>query len=393
MAFEFIRQALDKRRDEHLLRELTVVESANGALMQVGKEHYLNFSSNDYLGQRHDPVVLQAQLQGTIDFGAGSGASPLVTGHTQAHQDLQDYLAQQLGYEAVLLFSSGYAANQSLCQALLSQNVSVFADKLMHASFMEGAKSHCQAFKRFRHNDLHHLADLIEGQGGDKIIVTEGVFSMDGDQAPLVELVAFAEHHNAWLMVDDAHGFGVLGSAGLGSLQQHGLTSEQVPIFMGTFGKAIGTSGAFVAASQDVIDYLINFAKHYIYSTAMPASQAVATLASIQSLQDGQKQTLLRQRIAQFRQLCDVHGIALMPSETAIQPVRINDPKQCLAISEKLRALGLWVTAMRYPTVPKGQDRLRITLSASHQPKDIEALVDGMVLVGLAKQSKEPVYD
>lgn len=383
MAFDFIAQTLNARKQQHLFRKVSVVESVRGAMIEVQGQHYLNFSSNDYLGQRQNPLVLQAYLQGVVDYGAGSGASPLVTGHTRAHQQLQDYLADKLGVEAVLLFNSGYAANQAICQALLSQGVSVLADKLMHASFIDGARAHCKHFKRYKHNDLIHLHQLLQACSGDCLIATEGVFSMDGDQAPLAKLAECANTHNAWLMVDDAHGFGVLGEQGMGSVSAQSLFASDVAMLMGTFGKAVGTGGAFIAASQNLIDYLCNFGKHYIYSTAMAPAQAMATQASIESLADGAKQQQLDDNIRFFLSLCEDAGVQLMPSTSAIQPVLIHDAAKCLAISDKLRGLGLWVTAMRYPTVAKGQERLRITLTVDHLRADIEALVDGLVLCGL----------
>ncbi|MFT6990092.1 MAG: 8-amino-7-oxononanoate synthase [Paraglaciecola sp.] len=401
MAFDFIASALDKRRNEGLFRSRNTLDSAAGPLIEIGGQHYINFSSNDYLAMRRSSVVAQAWVDGISEYGGGSGASPLVTGYTKAHQALEEYLASELKRDKVLLFNSGFAANQAVCQTLFSQAAfnhsrihnqadlndkdAIIADKLMHASFIEGAQASKAKLTRFNHNDLEHLELVLNSVDTQKsqntLVATEGVFSMDGDQAPLSEMVSLTKHAKAWLMVDDAHGFGALGKHGLGVIETHNLSQQQVPILMATFGKAIGTAGAFVAGSHDLIDYLINFAKHYIYSTAMPAAQAHATLASLQAKQTAERRTILAERIEQFKLLANTAGIALMPSNTAIQPVFIGDAEKALAASEKLKALGLWVTAIRYPTVPKHTDRLRITLTAGPETRDIEALVDGLQIV------------
>ena len=395
MAFDFIASALDKRRSEGLLRTRHTIDSAAGSLIEIAGQHYINFSSNDYLAMRRSSVVAQAWVDGISEYGGGSGASPLVTGYSNAHKALEEYLASELKRDKVLLFNSGFAANQAICQALFSQaafNQShsnhkdvIIADKLMHASFIDGAKASNAKLTRFKHNNIEHLQMLLNStetqNSQNTLVATEGVFSMDGDQAPLPDIVAMSKQANAWLMLDDAHGFGTLGKHGMGVIETHNLSQQQVPILMATFGKAIGTAGAFVAGSHDFIDYLINFASHYIYSTAMPAAQAYATLISLQVKQSSERRVILAQRIAQFKSLANKAGLSLMPSNTAIQPLLIGDSEKALVISEKLKALGLWVTAIRYPTVPKHTDRLRITLTAGHEPRDIEALVDGLQLV------------
>ncbi|MDC0602280.1 8-amino-7-oxononanoate synthase [Aliiglaciecola sp.] len=381
MAFAFIQSSLAKRQQQHILRKRTLVDSSAGAMMTVDGSHYINFSGNDYLGQRQNMAVMQAWVDGISEYGVGSGASPLVTGHTRAHDELECYLAQNLGREKALLFNSGFAANQALCQALLHKDSLVVSDKLMHASFIEGAMHSNSAYTRFNHNDLNHLSHRLKDKKADTLVATEGVFSMDGDQGKLSEMSQLCTHNNAWLMVDDAHGIGVFGSRGLGSVEALGLSQHQVPIVMGTFGKAIGTAGAFIAGSANLIDYLINFAKHYVYSTAMPPALASATLASFKQIQDGEQQTKLHNHISLFTTLCKQAGIKVMPSTSAIQPVLMGNPEACLEASLRMRELGLWVAPIRYPTVPKGQDRLRITLSASHHQSDIEALVDVLQLV------------
>ncbi|MGS2721228.1 aminotransferase class I/II-fold pyridoxal phosphate-dependent enzyme [Paraglaciecola aestuariivivens] len=389
MAFDFIQQSLQQRRAEGLLRSRTTISSASGPLIEVDGQHYLNFSTNDYLGMRRSQVVAQAWLDGLTEFGAGSGASPLVTGYTSAHQALENYLASKLKREKVLLFNSGFAANQAICQALFNQvNVqkdgAIIADKLMHASFIEGAQSSGIDFSRFNHNQVAHLKQLLVKQTSRKkhiLVATESVFSMDGDRADLAQIQPLCAEHNAWLMLDDAHGFGVLGANGMGVVEEHCLSQEQVPIVMGTFGKAVGTAGAFVAGSHDFIDYLINFARHYIYSTAMPAAQAYATLQSLDSTSISENRQKLTAGIALFKTLASQAGLPLMPSDSAIQPLLVGDPVQAIQASEELKKLGIWVSAIRYPTVPKHTDRLRLTLSSNHNEADIKALIDALQLV------------
>jgi 8-amino-7-oxononanoate synthase len=392
VAFEFIQESLAKRRQQHLLRKPVVVESSVGAMVTIDGRHYLNFSGNDYLGQRQSPEVMRAWVEGISEYGVGSGASPLVTGHTRAHQQLQDYLAEHLQRDSAILFSSGFAANQGITQALMytdkrndrgdntQVDKRVICDKLMHASFIDGAM-HCgAAFQRFKHNDVAHLDSLLSTSQTDTLVATEGVFSMDGDAGNLAAIQAACERHKAWLMVDDAHGLGIKGKTGLGSVQAANLNQQQVPIVMGTFGKALGTSGAFIAGSDDLISYLHNFAKHYVYSTAMPPALASATLASFKQIADGEKQSILLQHIDRFKSLCATANIPLMLSQSAIQPVMVGDPETCMRVSRELKDLGIWVSAIRYPTVPKHTDRLRITLSASHHDSDIDALVDALQL-------------
>ena len=388
MAFSYIAEALKQRHEQQLWRSRHCIDSAHGALIEVDGQHYLNFSSNDYLGLRRSNVVAQAWIDGVSEYCGGSGASPLVSGYCKAHRELEEYLATALNRDKVLLFNSGFAANQALCQALFGSAAEqlpnlIVADKLIHASFVDGAQGCHAQFKRFRHNDTGHLRTLLashaEKQPDSNILLaSESVFSMDGDRAPIAELQQLAAQYQAWLMLDDAHGFGVLGQTGLGVCELHQLSQQQCPVLMATFGKAIGTAGAFIAGSAELIDYLVNFARHYIYSTAMPAAQAHATLASIKANVDPARRQLLEARINQFRQLASQAALPLAESDTAIQPILLNNSAQALVFSQRLRQLGIWASAIRYPTVPKGSDRIRITLSAVHQERDIEALVDAL---------------
>lgn len=380
-------ERLATQKEQHLLREHTLISEDYDGVIQVNGQHYLNFASNDYLGLRQNQNVLQSFVEGLAKYGAGSGSASLVTGHTQAHAELSATLATALNRDAVLLFSSGFAANQAICHALLQKNDAVVCDKLMHASFIEGALTSPATLTRFRHNDMSHAESTIlkaqqkHHSSGELLLASEGVFSMDGDQAYLPELVALSKQYSAYLLIDDAHGFGVLGEQGLGSVEVHQLSQTDCPVLMGTFGKAVGTSGAFVAGSQDFIDYLKNSARHYIYSTAMSAANACATLESLRCIVAGAERQRLQANIHQFKTAASSKGLRLMASDTAIQPLLIGDPALALQASAYMKKLGLWVTAIRTPTVPPGTDRLRITLSALHQAKDIEALVDGLALM------------
>lgn len=384
MALGFLQSELDDRKQTGLYRQRNEVSSTVGTMIEVEGRHFINFSSNDYLGQRQSPNVMQAWVEGIALYGVGSGASPLVTGYTTAHKELESYLAEALNREAVILFNCGFSANQAVCQALLNKSRWAVADKLMHASFIEGATNSDAALKRFKHNDLNHLLHILAQAPQDSLIATEGVFSMDGDNADIAGILPLIDPQRHSLMLDDAHGFGVLGETGMGSAEQWTLSQQQVPILMGTFGKAIGTAGAFIAGSQALIEYLVNFAKHYIYSTAMPPAQAVATLHSLKQIRGGEQRDALNENIVLFKSLASEAGIALMNSNSAIQPVIVGDARKSLSMSEKLKSLGIWVNAIRSPTVPKGADRLRVTLSAAHSSQDIGALVDALQIASEA---------
>ena len=422
MAFHWLDDSLSARAEQGLLRQRHCQQYEKDSIICINGEHYLNFSSNDYLGMRQHEGVLQSWVEGLAQFGGGSGASPLVTGHTQAHLALEAYIADGLNREAALLFNSGFAANQALCMALFphmshpNKSASaghIIADKLMHASFLEGAQcvSDSAKLRRFKHNDLSHLESLLSsvcqsqvpdavGNSGanqqDTLIASEGVFSMDGDVAPCEDIAELAAKYNAWFMLDDAHGMGVLGENGFGTAEALNLSQQQVSIVMGTFGKAVGTAGAFIAGSQTLIDYLVNFSKHYVYSTAMPPAQAVATLYSLTHIaSDTARRETLHNNIAYFRdsfqkrfgQTLNTSAkgdasieITLGQSQSAIQPIIVGSPERAVALSEGLKQRGIWATAIRQPTVPKNQDRLRITLTSNHTSQDIDVLLDALEL-------------
>ncbi len=379
MAFEHLNQVLAERKQQGLLRQRKNASSVCGREICVDGRQLLDFSSNDYLGMQHNSQVKQAWIAGVGKYGNGSGASPLVTGFSPAHHELETYLAKSLNREAVLLFNSGFSANQALCQALLSNGDTIVADKLSHASLIDGALSCNGKLLRFRHNDLEHAETQLCKASGNTLLVTEGIFSMDGDSAPLQQLSELACKYNAWLMVDDAHGFGWLGDSGLGSVEVHGLSQDELPVYMATFGKAIGTAGAFIAGSQALIDFLVNHARHYIYSTAMPASQAFATLASVKQIQsDSESRQRLKDNIAWFKACAVEQGLRVLPSDSPIQPVICGGNEQAVEASTSLNNKGFCVVAIRPPTVPKGTSRLRVTLSAQHTQQDISALVSSI---------------
>ncbi|CNK33656.1 8-amino-7-oxononanoate synthase [Yersinia mollaretii] len=372
-----IERGLQQRRDAAAYRTRQLNEGANGRGLQADGRHYLNFASNDYLGLSQDAAVIAAWQQGAQRYGVGSGGSGHVTGYSQPHAQLEQQLADWLGYPRALLFISGYAANQAVLAALMEADDRILADKLSHASLLEAAAHSPAQLRRFAHNQPDSLQKLLgKPCGGQTLVITEGVFSMDGDCAPLAALQQHTTAAGGWLMVDDAHGIGVQGEGGRGSCALQGVKPELLVV---TFGKAFGLSGAAVLCQEPVAEYLLQYARHLIYSTAMPPAQAIAlqtALLRIQQADDLRQQ--LQQRIAQFRRGAAELPLSLGASETAIQPLLVGDNAQTLALAEQLRAAGLWVTAIRPPTVPPGGARLRITLSAAHQPEDIDRLLEGL---------------
>ena len=375
-----LQQALQERADAGLLRSRQRLDASSGCRICIGGREYINFSSNDYLGAASAPEICSAWQQGLKRWGCGSGASPLVTGYTSAHADLEQALAQWLGVEAVLLFSTGFAANQTVIKSLLSQKHQLWQDRLNHASLQEAGAMSPARMRRFQHNDMEHLHTLLAPASG--LVVSEGVFSMDGDQSPCARLLEMTHQSGNWLMIDDAHGFGVHGAQGRGTLALQGVEPSKVDIIVGTFGKAFGTAGAVGAGSRLLVDYLVNFARDYVYSTHMPPSQAVATLAALEWIQQADEQReYLQSLIREFRVGIAACGLELMPSATAIQPIIIGDSDQALAFAAALRDAGVWVTAIRPPTVPAGSARLRITLTAAHSRDDVGRLLDSIASV------------
>jgi len=337
----------------------------------------VNFCSNDYLGLAKNETVIAAFKKAADIYGVGSGSAHLICGHSYAHHALEEELAQFTGRERALLFSTGYMANVGTINALLKQGDSVFEDKLNHASLLDGGLSSVAHFKRYPHADLKQLEKLLTGANGQKLIVTDGVFSMDGDVAPLHELAKIATQKSAWLMVDDAHGFGVLGKMGGGLVEELNLTQNDVPILMGTLGKAFGTFGAFIAGSETLIETLIQSARTYIYTTALPPAIAEATRASLKIIiHETWRREKLQSLITQFKTGAAQLNLPLMPSDSPIQPLLIGDSFRATQMSEQLLNAGFLVSAIRPPTVPKNKARLRITFSALHESEDVARLLE-----------------
>ncbi len=468
MPFAVLQRELDERAAQGLLRNRRTLDTPQSPHITMDGKPYLAFCSNDYLGLSNHPQLVAAMQQGAQQWGVGAGAAHLVSGHFGAHHQLEQQLAAFVGKPAALLFSTGYMANLGVVQALVGKGDTVFADKLNHASLNDAMLLSRAEVKRYRHGDISHLAKLLEEtdnapvnrgeQGGmqgaaqratrhaglvgeerastrhssafaqqvgrgvkRKLVITDAVFSMDGDIAPLRELLALCEQHDAWLYVDDAHGFGVLGEQGRGVVSHFGLDGgpgrpserdemqgaaeratthtalvgeERVStrhgrspaqpgferiIYMATLGKAAGVSGAFVAAEQVVIDTLVNHAHSYVYTTAAPPALSSALSQSLQLIAQGDgRRAHLHKLVAQLRKGLSDLPWQLMPSDTAIQPLLIGDNQEALKLSEGLRSRGIWVAAIRPPTVPQGTARLRITLSASHTEDDVARLIGAL---------------
>ena len=379
MPFPELEAELRELETQGLLRSRRVLQSAQGAHIKVDGRDYLAFCSNDYLGLAGHPQLIDAACSGAAQYGVGAGASHLIVGHSAAHHQLEQALAQFLDLPQALLFSTGYMANLGIVSALLGRNDVVLADKLNHASLNDAALLARAQFVRYNHCDLAHLEQaLSKAQGRRKLVVTDAVFSMDGDIAPVPQLLALCDRYDATLLLDDAHGFGVLGEHGRGVLEHFNVQSSCI-IYMATLGKAAGVFGAFVAGSEALIQTLIQRARTYIYTTALPPLLATAVLASLQLLrQEDWRRTHLRALIATFREHLATQRWHLLPSDTPIQALIIGSNQEALAVAEALRGAGILVPAIRPPTVPKGQARLRISLSAAHTQEDVRRLCDSL---------------
>ncbi len=375
-----LQRLLDEKKRQHLYRSRRITSSAQAPVMTVDGRSLLNFCSNDYLGLAHDPELIQAFKTAADEFGTGSGAAHLVNGHSCHHHELEEALADFTGYPRVLLFSTGYMANLAVAQALLEPGNAVFQDRLNHASLLDAGILSRARFQRYTHADAAALAHKLQrSKAAEKLVLTDGVFSMDGDLAPLPSLAETCRRHDAWLMVDDAHGIGVLGASGRGSLEHHGLSASDVPILMGTLGKALGTAGAFVAGSEALIEYLIQTARPYIYTTAMPAALAAATRISLKKVIDEpQRREQLGALIARFRQGAGQLGFPLLDSPTPIQGIVLGEASAAIEASNRLLDQGILVTAIRPPTVPQGTARLRVTFSAKHSARHVDRLLDAL---------------
>lgn len=378
-AFDDIPATLAALTKRQLYRRRRVVESPAGRELVLAGRRFLNFCSNDYLGLAADPRVTAAFKAGADRWGVGSGASHLVAGHTAAHQELEAALADFTGRPRALLFGSGYAANVGTLGALLGPRDHVFEDRLNHASLLDGGRLSRAGFEWYEHADSADLASRLEAHRSSsrrKLIVSDGTFSMDGDLCRLDDLIALAKQHGAWLMIDDAHGFGVHGVQGCGVVDPARHGCDEVPVLVGTLGKAFGTAGAFVAGSDSLIETLIQRARHYIYTTAMPSALAVATLESLRIARiEEWRRTRLAEHVARFRQGAAQLGLQLLPSSTPIQPLVIGAAGPTLEIGAALEARGVLVGVIRAPTVPAGTARLRITFSALHEAADVDRLL------------------
>jgi 8-amino-7-oxononanoate synthase len=371
---------LAAREATGLYRRRRTVDGPQGPLLRVDGRELLSFCSHDYLGLANHPEVIAALKSGADEYGVGSGAAHLVNGHSRAHHQLEEELAAFTCRPRALLFSTGYMANLGVVSALAGPGDALFEDRLNHASLLDAGLIARARLARYSHADAAALEAKLGGsKAEEKLVLTDGVFSMDGDIAPLPALADAAKRHGAWLMVDDAHGMGVLGATGAGSLEHFGLGIDEAPILMGTLGKGFGTFGAFVAGAEALIEYLINTARPYIYTTATPPAIAEATRASLRLVQrEGWRREKLQALIARFRQGAAQLGLALMDSPTPIQPLLVGDTAEALRLSEALLARGILISAIRPPTVPEGTARLRITLSAAHTEAQVDRLLSAL---------------
>ncbi len=376
---ETLAPALQQRREQSLYRQRRIVTSPQGSRLSLDDGSVLNFCSNDYLGLANHPKIITALKRGADEYGVGAGASHLINGHSRAHHALEEELADFSGRPRALLFSTGYMANLGVITSLVGKGDTILEDRINHASLIDAGLLSGARLQRYLHADVHSLDQHLQKHTANnrRLIVTDGVFSMDGDLAPLSALSVTAQQHHAWLMVDDAHGIGVIGKQGRGTIDHFALDQNQVPILMGTLGKAFGTFGAFIAGSEALIETLIQQARSYIYTTALPPAIAVATHTSLNLLRAADdRREKLATLIQQFRRGAKQLGLTLMTSPTPIQPLLVGDTKQAMALSETLlQEHQILVSAIRPPTVPEGSARLRITLCANHTVAQVDRLL------------------
>lgn len=377
-----LRQRLAERASQQRIRQRYASRGRCAAQMKLTGGEQLCFASNDYLGLAGHPALAAAAIDALQRYGTGAGASHLISGHHRAHAELEEALAEFTGRPRALLFGSGYAANMGAINALLERPDLLLQDSLNHASLIDGGLLCKATSKRYRHADVDSAARQLSSHQraqGATLVATDGVFSMDGDCAPLTELAALCTDRGATLMVDDAHGFGLLGANGGGLVEQLGLSLAEVPVLVGTLGKSFGSYGAFVAGSETLIESLLQFSRSYIYTTAQPPAIAAASLAALRLLRDESwRRDQLNELIRYFRAAAAELGLPLLPSKTAIQPLLIGGEAELMAIDAELRRRGLWVGAIRPPTVAVGSARLRITLTAAHSRSDVDRLLEAL---------------
>jgi 8-amino-7-oxononanoate synthase len=370
---------LNELSQQGLRRKRHVIESPQGINLVCDGKPVVNFCSNDYLGLANHPDVIKAFKSAADKYGVGSGSAHLICGHSSAHHALEEELAAFTGRDRALLFSTGYMANMGAISALVGRGDTVFEDRLNHASLLDGGLLSGAKFKRYVHADTDHLDNLLAKADGNKLIVTDGVFSMDGDIAPLQALSGAAKKHSAWVMLDDAHGLGVLGDNGGGILEQSGLKQGDVQVLVGTLGKAFGTFGAFVAGSDELIETLIQKARPYIYTTALPPAIAEATRTSLKIIQtESWRREKLRKLTEYFRAGAGQLNLPLMASASPIQPLLLGQTEKAVAVSNFLLKQGFLVSAIRPPTVPANAARLRVTFSAQHEEHQIDQLLGAL---------------
>ncbi|WP_417547051.1 8-amino-7-oxononanoate synthase [Marinobacter segnicrescens] len=378
---------LQQRHDAGLYRVRRHIDGPHRPALNADGEPVLAFCSNDYLGLASHPELVAAASAGLSLHGLGGAASHLICGHHSEHHRLEETLAAFTRRSGALFFSTGYMANVGVITALAGKGDTIFSDALNHASIIDGCRLSGARVQVYPHCDMTTLESQLAETGGHKLVVTDGVFSMDGDVAPLRKLAALCRQYDALLIVDDAHGFGCVGPDGRGSVLEAGLDEDEVPLVVGTLGKAFGTSGAFVAGPPLLLDYLVQKARSYIYTTAMPPALATASCKSVELVEHGQqRRNQLSRLINRFRAEAAAMGYELMPSATPIQPIMIGNPHEAVRLSQSLEQQGILVTAIRPPTVPQGESRLRVTFSAAHTDEQLDQL-----LAALADCAPQPI--
>lgn len=378
------RVALDKKlkahKEDNLFRKRQTIDFRQGAVIKIKGRRLINFCSNDYLGLSNHSEIVSAFKAEADKFGISSSASSVVSGRHNLHQRLEEKIAEKTGREAALIFSSGYMANLAVATSFAGRSDAVFLDRLAHASLVDAARLSAAKLHRYQHVDPAALRlALKESTAKTKLVLTDAVFSMDGDIAPVREIVKVCKQGHAVLVVDDAHGFGVLGKTGGGLLEMNNIQPDQAPVLVATFGKALGTAGAFVAADKLMIETLVQFGRSYIYTTAQPPALASATLAALEVLEkEPWRRQKLHELVNRFKLGAEVLSLDLLPSDTAIQPLVVGSSENTLRISESLLEAGFLISAIRPPTVPKGTARLRITLTAAHTEDQIDRLLESL---------------